>query len=61
MLGISIFEHILKTDGILGLYRGFGTFAIGSLPGRVLHLTSLEISKDMMLKYIEGLDITNHH
>ena len=30
---------------------------VGSLPGRVLPLTSLEISKDMMLKYIEGLDI----
>ncbi|KAL4643268.1 hypothetical protein ACB092_02G080900 [Castanea dentata] len=57
MRGISVFKHILKTDGIPGLYRGFGTSAVGSLPGRVLALTSLEISKDMMLKYIEGLDI----
>ena len=57
MLGISIFEHILKTDGIPGLYQSFGTSAIGSLPVRVLALTSLEISKDMMLKYTEGLDI----
>ena len=57
MLGISVFEHILKTDGIPGLYRGFGTFAVGSFLGRVLPLTSLEISKDMKLKYIEGLDI----
>ena len=30
---------------------------VGSLPGRVLPLTSLEISKDMMFKYTEGLDM----
>ncbi|KAK4586368.1 hypothetical protein RGQ29_023497 [Quercus rubra] len=57
MRGISVFKHILKTDGIPGLYRGFGTSAVGSLPGRVLALTSLEISKDMMFKYTEGLDM----
>ena len=52
MLGISVFENILKIDGIPGLYKGFGTPAVGSLLGRVLPLTSLEISKYMMLKYI---------
>ncbi|KAG2726752.1 hypothetical protein I3760_01G127800 [Carya illinoinensis] len=57
MRGISVFEQILKTDGIPGLFRGFGTSAVGSLPGRVLALTSLEVSKDMMLKYTEGLDM----
>ncbi|KAG2726741.1 hypothetical protein I3760_01G127600 [Carya illinoinensis] len=44
MRGISVFEQILKTDGIPGLFRGFGTSAVGSLPGRVLALTSLEVS-----------------
>lgn len=57
MGGISVFRHILKSDGIPGIFRGFGTSAIGSLPGRVLALTSLEVSKDMMLKYIEDLDM----
>ncbi|KAF5464844.1 hypothetical protein F2P56_014893 [Juglans regia] len=57
MRGISVFEQILKTDSIPGLFRGFGTSAVGSLPGRVLALTSLEVSKDMMLKYTEGLDM----
>ncbi|GAV71642.1 Mito_carr domain-containing protein [Cephalotus follicularis] len=57
MCGTSVFMHILKNDGIRGLFRGFGTSAIGSLPGRVLALTSLEVSKDMMLKYTEGLDM----
>lgn len=57
MRGISVFKQILKTDGIPGIYRGFGTSAIGSLPARVLALTSLEVSKDMMLKYTEGRDM----
>ncbi|XP_042516419.1 solute carrier family 25 member 44-like isoform X2 [Macadamia integrifolia] len=55
--GVSVFRHIMKNDGIPGIFRGFGTSAVGSLPGRVLALTSLEVSKDMMLKYTEGLDI----
>ncbi|KAK1592083.1 hypothetical protein Q3G72_019212 [Acer saccharum] len=57
MRGVSVFRHILKHDGIRGIFRGFGTSAIGSLPGRVLHLTSLEVSKDLMLKYTEGIDM----
>lgn len=55
--GVSVFKHILKNDGIPGIFRGFGTSAIGSLPGRVLALTSLEVSKDLMLKHTEGLDM----
>ncbi|KAL3813059.1 hypothetical protein ACJIZ3_014327 [Penstemon smallii] len=57
MTGLSIFKNIIKTDGIPGIYRGFGTSAIGSLPGRVLALTSLEVSKDMMLKYTENFNM----
>ncbi|XP_019175099.1 PREDICTED: solute carrier family 25 member 44-like isoform X2 [Ipomoea nil] len=57
MTGLSVFKHILKNDGIPGIFRGFGTSAIGSLPGRVLALTSLEVSKDMMLKHIQGIDM----
>ncbi|KAL8161020.1 hypothetical protein V2J09_012509 [Rumex salicifolius] len=57
MSGISVFSHILKNDGIHGIFRGFGTSAIGSLPGRVLVLTSLEVSKDMTLKYLERYEM----
>uniref|UniRef100_A0A9I9CPR3 Solute carrier family 25 member 44-like n=1 Tax=Cucumis melo TaxID=3656 RepID=A0A9I9CPR3_CUCME len=57
MRGVSVFWKILKSDGVSGLYRGFGTSAIGSLPGRVLALTSLEVSKDIMLKYTENLEM----
>ncbi|OVA13579.1 Mitochondrial substrate/solute carrier [Macleaya cordata] len=55
MHGMAVFKHILRSDGVPGVFRGFGTSAIASLPGRVLALTSLEVSKDMMLKYTEGL------
>ncbi|KAK6146261.1 hypothetical protein DH2020_020130 [Rehmannia glutinosa] len=57
MNGLSVFRYIIKTDGIPGIFRGFGTSAIGSLPGRVLALTSLEVSKDMTLKYTKDLNM----
>ncbi|XP_012484600.1 uncharacterized protein LOC105798910 [Gossypium raimondii] len=57
MPGMVVFKDILRNDGIPGVFRGFGTSAIGSLPGRVLALTSLEMSKDMMLKYTQGLNM----
>lgn len=57
MNGLSVFRHIIRSDGVPGVFRGFGTSAIGSLPGRVLALTSLEVSKDMTLKYTKGLNM----
>ncbi|KAF8039008.1 hypothetical protein BT93_B1527 [Corymbia citriodora subsp. variegata] len=57
MRGMVVFKHILRNDGIPGVYRGFGTSAVGSLPGRVLALTSLEVSKDMTLRYMERFDM----
>ncbi|KAL9389227.1 hypothetical protein Peur_017832 [Populus x canadensis] len=50
-------SHMLRNDGIPGLSRGFGTSAIGAFPDGVLSLTAFEVSKDMMLKYTEGLDM----
>ncbi|KAK9086236.1 hypothetical protein Syun_028630 [Stephania yunnanensis] len=55
--GLSTFKHIFRNDGLRGVYRGFGTSAVGDLPGRVLYLTSFEVSKDVMLKYTKGLDM----
>ncbi|XP_078448432.1 uncharacterized protein LOC144716991 isoform X2 [Wolffia australiana] len=55
MNGFSVFKNIMRNDGIRGIFRGFGTSAVGSLPGRVLALTSLEISKEMVLKHTEHM------
>lgn len=57
MRGVSMFKIILRIDGIPGIFRGFGTSATGWLPGRILSLTSLEVSKDMMLNYTKVLDM----
>lgn len=49
--------QILRSDGVSGIFRGFGTSAIGSIPGRVLALTSLEVSKDIVLKHTQATRI----
>jgi solute carrier family 25 protein 44 len=56
--GLTVFKHILKRDGIPGIFRGFGTSAIGALPGRVLALTALEVSKHMTLKYTQDFNMS---
>uniref|UniRef100_A0A804N357 Mitochondrial substrate carrier family protein n=2 Tax=Zea mays TaxID=4577 RepID=A0A804N357_MAIZE len=58
MSGFAVFRRILRSDGIPGIFRGFGTAAVGALPGRVLALTSLEISKEMTFKYCEHFDLS---
>lgn len=54
----SIIKGILKNDGIPGLYRGFGTVTIGSIPARILFLTVLERSKVAAFKMIEPLRLS---
>ncbi|KAM3364479.1 hypothetical protein ACQJBY_014686 [Aegilops geniculata] len=58
MSGFVVFRKILRSDGIPGVFRGFGTSAVGALPGRILALTSLEISKEMAFKYSEHFDMS---
>ncbi|XP_071710295.1 uncharacterized protein [Rutidosis leptorrhynchoides] len=36
---------ILRFEGLRGLYRGFGTSLIGTIPARALYMTALEITK----------------
>jgi len=55
--GTSVLAHILRNDGVPGIFRGFGTSAIGSIPGRVVALTSLEVSKDFILKHTQAMHI----
>ncbi|KAL9671287.1 hypothetical protein QQ045_008855 [Rhodiola kirilowii] len=55
--GMTVFKHILRQDGLRGVFKGFGTSAVGSVPGRVFTLTALEMSKDMVMKYTQGIDM----
>ncbi|KAF5958491.1 hypothetical protein HYC85_005716 [Camellia sinensis] len=41
----SLIRVILRTDGIRGLYRGFGTVITGAIPARIIFLTALETTK----------------
>ncbi|XP_004491890.1 uncharacterized protein [Cicer arietinum] len=41
----SVAKGLLKTDGIPGLYRGFGTVIAGAIPARIIFLSALEITK----------------
>ncbi|KAH7433634.1 hypothetical protein KP509_07G078500 [Ceratopteris richardii] len=43
--GLAVVKGILRQDGIRGLYRGFGTMIVGTIPSRMVFLTSLETTK----------------
>ncbi|GBF92603.1 mitochondrial carrier protein [Raphidocelis subcapitata] len=36
---------IWRADGVRGFYRGFGTVVFGTIPGRTVYLTTLELTK----------------
>ncbi|KAJ8646929.1 hypothetical protein MRB53_008677 [Persea americana] len=37
--------NILRHEGFRGLYRGFGTSLMGTIPARALYMTALEVTK----------------
>ncbi|CAH9076911.1 unnamed protein product [Cuscuta europaea] len=39
---------IVKNDGVRGLYRGFGTSLMGTIPARALYMGALEITKSSL-------------
>ena len=41
----AVVRSIVRADGIRGLYRGFGTVLFGTIPSRIVMLTSLETTK----------------
>ncbi|KAL4311752.1 hypothetical protein GQ457_01G052050 [Hibiscus cannabinus] len=49
----SVIRSILKTDGVPGLYRGFGTVITGAIPARVIFLTALETTKVAAFRMVE--------
>ncbi|XP_073044921.1 uncharacterized protein [Primulina eburnea] len=49
----SVVKGLLKTDGIPGLYKGFGTVVTGAIPTRIIFLTALETTKVAAFKMVE--------
>ncbi|XP_024037356.1 solute carrier family 25 member 44 isoform X1 [Citrus clementina] len=54
----SVIRGILRTDGIPGLYRGFGTVITGAIPARILFLTALETTKAAAFKIVEPFKLS---
>ncbi|KAL0052901.1 hypothetical protein WJX82_009508 [Trebouxia sp. C0006] len=46
---------ILNTDGISGLYRGFGTVVFGAIPSRIVYLTTLEAMKSVATPFADRI------
>lgn len=54
----SVVKNLVKTDGIPGLYRGFGTIITGGIPTRIIFMTSLETTKVAAFKAIEPFNFS---
>jgi len=54
---MSIVKDIVKERGIPGLYRGFGTIVVGTLPLRFVYLSTLEVVKARARLVCEALDL----
>lgn len=42
---MSVGTNILRHEGFKGMYRGFGTSLMGTIPARALYMSALEITK----------------
>ncbi|XP_073154681.1 uncharacterized protein [Henckelia pumila] len=54
----SVIKSLLKTDGIPGLYKGFGTVITGAVPARIIFLTALETTKMSAFKMVEPFKLS---
>ncbi|KAA8530462.1 hypothetical protein F0562_005171 [Nyssa sinensis] len=54
----SVIRGILRTDGIPGLYRGFGTVVTGAIPARIIFLTALETTKVASFRIVEPFKLS---
>ncbi|XP_016182372.1 solute carrier family 25 member 44-like [Arachis ipaensis] len=54
----SVVKGLLKIDCILGLYKGFGTVITGTIPARIIFLTTLETTKVAAFKMLEPLTLS---
>lgn len=54
----SVAKGLLKTDGIPGLYRGFGTVIFGAIPTRIIFLSVLETTKVSAFKMLQPFGLS---
>lgn len=54
----AVIRGLLKTEGVPGLYRGFGTVITGAIPARVIFMTALETTKVTAFKIVEPFKLS---
>jgi len=57
---LDVLIKTFRTEGIRGLYRGFGAILVGGTPGTVTYLCTYEFAKDHLGRLKQGSSITNH-
>lgn len=55
----AVIRGLLKTEGVRGLYRGFGTVITGAIPVRIVLLSVLETTKVAAFKMVEPFNISS--
>ncbi|KAL4581959.1 hypothetical protein LXL04_006493 [Taraxacum kok-saghyz] len=55
----AVIRGLLKTEGVPGLYRGFGTVITGAVPARIIFLTALETTKVAAFKMVEPFKLSD--
>ena len=50
----DVFQTTMKSEGILGFYRGFSTVIVGGTPGTILYLCSYDLFKEKLLLWSVG-------
>jgi solute carrier family 25 protein 44 len=53
----AVAKEVIKTKGVAGLYRGFGTVVVGTVPIRAVYLSVLEITKARARDACVALDL----
>eukprot|EP00271_Cylindrocystis_brebissonii_P003130 TRINITY_DN13887_c0_g1_i1.p1 TRINITY_DN13887_c0_g1~~TRINITY_DN13887_c0_g1_i1.p1 ORF type:complete len:347 (+),score=29.61 TRINITY_DN13887_c0_g1_i1:479-1519(+) len=51
-------RSIARAEGLPGFYRGFGTVVAGTIPGRVVFLSTLEVVKGTVMKATADMDLS---
>ena len=53
---VSIVRHVLASDGPRGLYKGLGTVVFGTIPARMVYLTTFESVRAQLGHHLDGED-----
>ena len=53
----NVARNVVRTEGVAGLYKGFGTVILGTIPARVVYLSTLEFMKQHTGGMLRAMDV----